>query len=154
MQNQLNFRFIFLALIRVFLITTCFQSLNAQTTKKNTVRFKADYVKIMDGESYLDITATSRIDKKNVEIPNIDVTVFNEFEDEKIKLGTTTTDMHGKGKFQPSYNIQSSVDTKSHLIAAYEVTSACTDQGLLTKMATKTRDELGVDTLEVVADKG
>lgn len=99
MKNQLNFRFIFPALISVFLITTCFQDLNAQTTKKNKVRLKADYVKIMDSESYIDITATSKIEKQNTKVSNIDLIIYNEFDDEKIKIGNVITNMKGENRF-------------------------------------------------------
>ena len=56
--NQLHFRFILLALLNVVLLTSGFQNLYAQNTKKNRVRIKTNYVKIMDGESYFDIRAT------------------------------------------------------------------------------------------------
>lgn len=99
MKNPLNFRFIFLVLIGVFLLAPSFQETVAQDAKKNTVRLKADYVKIMNAEVYLDIKASSRIDKKNVDIPNIDITVYNEVDAEKIKLGSTTTNMKGESRF-------------------------------------------------------
>lgn len=62
--------------------------------------------------------------------------------------------MHTKDGFNCCYNVQTAVDAGSHLIAEYEVTDNATDQGLLHKMAEKTKDMLGVQTLEVVADKG
>ena len=62
--------------------------------------------------------------------------------------------MHGKGKFQPSYNVETAVDTDSHLIAEFEVTNKCTDQGQLTSMAKLTKESLGLETIQVVADKG
>ena len=99
MKNHLNFRFIFLALVSAFFVVTSFQNLNAQNIKKNKVRLKADYVKIMDGDSYIDISATSKIDKKNTEVSNIDLIVFNEFEEDEIILGNITTNMHGKSRF-------------------------------------------------------
>ena len=52
------------------------------------------------------------------------------------------------------YNVQTAVDDGSHLIAAYEVTNHCTDQGLLKKVADQTRQNLAVETITVVADKG
>ena len=81
MKNQLKFRFVFLVLVNVCVFTTGFQSLNAQ----NKVRLKANYVKIMDGDIYVDIEATSKIEKRNVKVSNIDLTIFNEFENEAIK---------------------------------------------------------------------
>jgi len=99
MKSQIKFRLISLLLIGIFLSATGFNDLYAQDTKKNKVRLKADYVKIMDGKSYVNITATSKIDKKNVEVSNIEIGIFNEIDDEKIKIGNTTTNMHGKSKF-------------------------------------------------------
>ena len=99
MKNQLKFRFIFLALGSLFFVAVGFQDLNAQNTKKNKVRLKADYVKIMNGESYIDISAISKIDKKNTEVSNINLTIYSGLDDEEIKIGTTTTNIHGNIKF-------------------------------------------------------
>ena len=97
--NQLHFRFILLALLNVVLLTSGFQNLYAQNTKKNRVRIKTNYVKIMDGESYFDIRATSKVKKENVDVSHVDILVYNEIEDEKIKLGTITTDVKGQSRY-------------------------------------------------------
>lgn len=99
MKNQLHFRSIFLALLSVFLFTSFTQEIQAQDAKKNTVRLTVNYTKIMDGDAYLDIRARSRIDKVNTNVPNIDLIVNNEFEDEEFELGTTTTNMDGESRF-------------------------------------------------------
>jgi len=99
MKDQLNFRYIFLALLSVFVLTASFQNVHAQKAKKNKVRLKAQYIKIMDGESFIDIKATSKIKKQNITVSGIDVIVFNELEDDRIKLGTVTTNMKGEGRF-------------------------------------------------------
>ncbi len=94
-KNQLKNHSFFLALVSMFLIATSFQDLNAQ----NKVRLKADYVKIMDSESYINIAATSKIKKKNTKVSNIEVTIYNEFDGEKIKIGNATTNMKGESRF-------------------------------------------------------
>lgn len=99
MKNILKFRFIVLAFLGMFLYSASFSSLYGQDAKKNKLRIKADYFKIVDSISYLDIATTSRIDKKNVDVSNIELTIFNELEDKKIKLGSVTTNMHGKSRF-------------------------------------------------------
>lgn len=99
MKNQLKFRFIFLALVSVFLFSVNFQNLHAQNAKKNKVRLKADYFKIMDSESYIEITATSKIKKKNTKVSNIDLIIYNQIDDEKIKIGNVTTNIKGESKF-------------------------------------------------------
>lgn len=62
--------------------------------------------------------------------------------------------MQSKDGFHCYYNVQTAVDDGSHLIAAYEVTNCCTDQGLLKQVADQTRQNLSLETITVVADKG
>lgn len=52
------------------------------------------------------------------------------------------------------YNVQTVVDDKHKLIVEHEVTNAPTDQAQLSRMAIRAKQTLGVDELEVVADKG
>jgi transposase len=62
--------------------------------------------------------------------------------------------MHSKDGFHCCYNVQTSVDSGSHLIAEYEVTNHNTDQGLLNEVAKKSKKQLEIETVETVADKG
>jgi hypothetical protein len=50
--------------------------------------------------------------------------------------------------------VQIAVDTQHHLIVAHEVTNVGTDRHQLASMAAQTRSEMGVDTLNVVTDRG
>ena len=52
------------------------------------------------------------------------------------------------------YNVQTAVDTKNHLIVAHEVTNVGTDRHQLLNMAEQARTEMGVKTLDAVADRG
>lgn len=52
------------------------------------------------------------------------------------------------------YNVETAVDSKHKLIVYHEVTNATTDQQQLAPIATAAKEMLGVDSLEVVADKG
>jgi len=52
------------------------------------------------------------------------------------------------------FNVQSAVDAKHKLIVVHEVTKAVTDQGQLAEMALRAKATLGVEQLEVVADRG
>lgn len=98
MKITINYRFVFLALITVFLFGTGIQSY-AQNGKKNVIRLKLDYVKTMNEDITFIIKASSKVERKNIDVPNIELTVFNEINDEKIKLGTTKTNMNGESKF-------------------------------------------------------
>jgi len=62
--------------------------------------------------------------------------------------------MHSKDGFHCCYNVQTAVDSGSHLIAEYEVTNRNTDQGLLTEVTRQAKEQLEVETIEAVADKG
>jgi transposase len=62
--------------------------------------------------------------------------------------------MQSKDGFHCSYNVQTAIDNGSHLIADFEVTNCCNDQGLLKEVATNAMKMLEVETIEVVADKG
>lgn len=53
-----------------------------------------------------------------------------------------------------SYNVQIVVDHKHKLVVEHEVSNEVTDQGQLSAMAKKAQERLGVQTLEVVADRG
>jgi transposase len=53
-----------------------------------------------------------------------------------------------------SYNVQIVVDDKHKLVVEHEVVNEVTDQGQLSTMARKAQELLGVETLEVAADRG
>jgi len=86
-------------ILSIIFFTFSSQDVNAQDVKKNRVRLKADYVKIMDGDSYFDIKASAKIEKKNVPVSNIEVIIYHELDDDQIELGTVTTDNNGEHKF-------------------------------------------------------
>ena len=83
MKKQLIIRSFLLVLISLSFGTMTF----AQKAKKNTTRLKINYVKIMDTEVFFDIGASSRVNKKNVNLTNIDLTIYNVLDDETILLG-------------------------------------------------------------------
>ena len=60
----------------------------------------------------------------------------------------------GKDTGIVGYNVQTAVDTKNHIIVAHEVTNVGTDRHQLSNMAEQARTEMGVETLDVVADRG
>jgi hypothetical protein len=60
----------------------------------------------------------------------------------------------GDRRTDVSYNVQVSVDEKHKLIVDHEVTNAVTDRDLLSYMAKRAKDLLGVEELEVLADMG
>jgi len=62
--------------------------------------------------------------------------------------------MKAGGGSTVSYNVQTAVDSKHHLIAAHEVTNAPSDRGQLSSMAGKAKSALDAKTLTVIADPG
>jgi transposase len=62
--------------------------------------------------------------------------------------------MRSRGTGIVGYNVQTAVDAEHHLIVAHEVTNQNNDRDFLSPMATQARVEMGVEDLEVVADRG
>ena len=60
----------------------------------------------------------------------------------------------GRGSGVVGYNVQVAVDTQHHLIITHEVTNTGSDRSQLANIAAQAKDVLGVDRLEVVADRG
>ena len=60
----------------------------------------------------------------------------------------------GKGTGTVGYNVQTAVDTKTHLIVSHEVTNVGSDRHQLKKMADAAREALGTEKLTAIADRG
>lgn len=71
------------------------------------------------------------------------------------QLSVTDTDaklMKNKNGFQVSYNVQTAVDSETHLIRDFNMTNRVTDHGLMAPTAADIRNDGEI--LEVVADRG
>ncbi len=60
----------------------------------------------------------------------------------------------GTGAKRPSYNVQTAVDPKSHIVLHHAVTTEATDNRLLHPMARAAKQVLEATTLTAIADKG
>nr|WP_295113216.1 IS1182 family transposase [uncultured Caulobacter sp.] len=60
----------------------------------------------------------------------------------------------GRGSGIVGYNVQSAVEAEHHLIVAHDVVMTGSDRQQLSSMASKAKDALGVEELEVLADRG
>jgi hypothetical protein len=60
----------------------------------------------------------------------------------------------GRGSGVVGYNVQTTVDTEHHLIVHHEVTNVGSDRSQLANSAKATKEVLGFDKLEAVADRG
>lgn len=60
----------------------------------------------------------------------------------------------GRGSGVVGYNVQAAVETEHHLIVAHDVIQSGSDRASLAPMANKAKEALGVDELDVVADRG
>ena len=99
MKKSISIKYIFLILIYVALFTATLNKTYSQDTAKHKVRLKADYFKIMNGDNYIDIGAISKIKKENINVSNIELSVYNNYYDEKIEIGTVKTNMKGESRF-------------------------------------------------------
>ena len=62
--------------------------------------------------------------------------------------------MHASTRVGVGYNAQIAVDTKHNLIAKQQVHNKVSDLGLLAETSTATRENLGVDVIDALADGG
>src|SRR5215813_6850435 len=60
----------------------------------------------------------------------------------------------GRGSGVVGYNVQAAVDTKHHLIVVHDVINVGNDRSQLARMTQETKATLGMDRLDVVADRG
>jgi transposase len=60
----------------------------------------------------------------------------------------------GRGSGMVGYNVQTAVDTKHHMIVTHEVTNVGHDRSALNSTAISAKKAIGVDAIEVVADRG
>jgi transposase len=60
----------------------------------------------------------------------------------------------GRGSGVVGYNVQVAVDTEHHLIITHEVTNVGTDRSQLAHVSNEAKATLGVESLDVVADRG
>jgi transposase len=61
---------------------------------------------------------------------------------------------NGKGTGMVGYNVQTAVDATHHLIVAHEVTNVGNDRAQLSPMTMLAQREMGVEALDVLADRG
>ena len=80
---------------------------------------------------------------------------LNDTPDKQISLtDPDARSMKTRGVGIVGYNVQTAVDTKHHLIVAHEVTNTGTDRDQLSAMAKQARTAMGVQDLNVIADRG
>jgi len=90
---------VLLILLSVFIIPSLSQKLEAQDKKKIKLRIKADYTKVIDHSSYIDLTTTAKINKRNTGAADLKVTIISETDDDELELGQATTNHDGKVRF-------------------------------------------------------
>lgn len=67
--------------------------------KKERLRVGATYTKIMDGPVYLDLSTSARIDRSNVNVPEIPLEVYYEVDGEEFPLGEVITGADGSARY-------------------------------------------------------
>ena len=101
----------------------------------------------------------SKIEKLKEEIVRLNAINAEMMKSEDKQISLTDPDARsmatsGKDTGIVGYNVQIAVDTQHHLIVAHEVTNVGTDRHQLANMGEQARDEMAVETLDAVADRG
>ncbi|WP_456376890.1 hypothetical protein [Lutibacter sp.] len=99
MKNSFKFYITLLTVFNIFFFSTCSQNLYAQKVKKEKVRLKVKYVKVIGQETYLKITAAARVNKKNIKVPDLDLFIYTKINNKKTEVGKVTTNTKGESKF-------------------------------------------------------
>ena len=124
----------------------------------------ARYLKQLDDADKDDTTPSARVDNLEEKIAAIKERRAR-LEQHRAELEASGEDqisltdpdaraMHSSSRIGVGYNIQIAVDTKHKLIAEQQVHNKVSDLGLLTETANAARENLGVDQIDVVADRG
>ena len=100
-----------------FIFCLSLSNIYAQNDQKHRVRLRSDYVKIIEGDAYLNIKATAKIGDETLPVPNIEIAVYNEVEGEEIILGNTKTNIKGESRFV----LNKSMDLKSDSTNTYNL---------------------------------
>ena len=100
-----------------------------------------------------------KIDKLHKEMTRLQALDKQRLEQADEQISLTDPDARsmatsGRGSGVVGYNVQAAVDTKNHLIVAHDVTTSGSDRSQLAPMSKTTKQVLGVDKLDVVADRG
>src|ERR687894_959300 len=62
--------------------------------------------------------------------------------------------MNTRGSGIVGYNVQAAVEARHHLVVAHDVVMTGSDRAQLSPMASKARDAIAAEQIEVVADRG
>jgi transposase len=62
--------------------------------------------------------------------------------------------MKNRGRLEPCYNAHAAVDTESHLVVEYDVSSSASDAHALLPVSLAAKEALGAEGIKAVADKG
>ena len=154
-----------------------FKAVNARDKNFTEAKMKRRLERIEESIARY-IAQLETADRRGDAVPEAQVVRFKDkiakLREEIVRLGAINTEMmksedkqisltdpdarsmatSGKDTGIVGYNVQAAVDTKNHLIVAHEVTNVGTDRHQLSNMAEQARTEMGVETLDAVADRG
>ncbi|MFC1725722.1 IS1182 family transposase [candidate division KSB1 bacterium] len=132
---------------------------------KNIDKEISEYIRILDKndnkENVLDDSSVTGIKekieylkKRKEEIKDIEEKIESSVEGQVNLTDPDSRMMKTNRGNDVSYNVQIATESKNKLIVSHEVTNDINDQNQLSNMAVKAKQFLGVEELEVVADKG
>jgi len=119
---------------------------------------------IVSADRLDDVVAKGKTEKLETKIEKLkkEIERLNEIEKQLLatpdkQISLTDPDarsMRSAGNGIVGYNVQTAVDVENHLIVAHEVTNVGNDRSQLANMSLQAKEELKVDKLTVVADRG
>jgi transposase len=99
--------------------------------------------------------ALATLKRQRAELEELAATITADERDQGVRGEPEARPMgKGNGPKPPSYNVQTAVDPKSHIILHHEVTTEATDNRLLHPMARAAKAVLEAEALTAIGDKG
>jgi transposase len=92
--------------------------------------------------------------KEMARLKALEVEMLNTPDQQISETDPDARSMKTRGEGVVGYNVQTAVDTNSHMIVCHDVTNVGNDRNLLVAVATEAKQVLGVDSLTAIADRG
>lgn len=118
----------------------------ATADRRDSAESKANATRLKD--------KIQRLEEEIDRLKKLEVRMLEEPDEQLSLTDPDARSMKTRGTGMVGYNVQAAVDVKNHLIVAHEVTNRGSDRSQLHNISTQAKDALGVESLDVTADRG
>jgi hypothetical protein len=113
MKRLVKIKSIVLGAMSMIMLFTAIPELQAQ--KKTAARLRLSFVKVMDEGFTFTVTASARIDRRNTNLPDLEIAIYNETDSLSVLLATLKTDSNGMAEYKINDISSFAVDTTTNM---------------------------------------